>query len=92
MDAELMATLDSIAMREGVQGVLLADEMGLCLGVRGIAKPTAAAFIVSTANAAFELSNKVERDRAHCPTIHIEYEHHKLMIRNEGTFTLAIYT
>ncbi|KAI9482546.1 hypothetical protein BDB00DRAFT_167423 [Zychaea mexicana] len=33
MESDLIATLDQIASREDVKGVLLADEMGLCLGV-----------------------------------------------------------
>ncbi|KAI9005842.1 protein HBXIP [Phycomyces nitens] len=93
MDAELMATLDSIANKDGVKGVLLADDTGLCLGARGIAKPAASAFVASIANTALELSERGEtEDKSQYPTIHLEYEHHKLIIRNEGAFTLAIFT
>ncbi|CEP08061.1 hypothetical protein [Parasitella parasitica] len=73
MESELIATLDSLANKEGVKGVLVADEKGFCLGVRGIAKPGTAAFITSIANTARNLDN-IQEDKAECPTINIEFE------------------
>ncbi|KAI8638648.1 hypothetical protein BD408DRAFT_422744 [Parasitella parasitica] len=90
MESELIATLDNLANKEGVKGVLVADEKGLCLGVRGIAKADAAAFITSIANTARNLDNTQE-DKVECPTINIEFENNQVIIRNEGTFTLAIF-
>ncbi|KAG2233674.1 hypothetical protein BDF21DRAFT_457831 [Thamnidium elegans] len=89
MESELISTLDNLANKEGVKGVLVADEKGLCLGVRGIAKPESSAFITSIANTARNLENT--RDKVECPTINVEYENNQVVIRNEGTFTLAIY-
>ncbi|KAI7903079.1 uncharacterized protein BX663DRAFT_509487 [Cokeromyces recurvatus] len=90
MESELITTLDNIANREGVKGVLVADERGFCLGARGLAKPESAAFITSIANTARNLDN-IQEDKAECPTINIEYENSQVIIRNEGTFTLAIF-
>ncbi|KAI9478444.1 MAG: hypothetical protein EXX96DRAFT_248395 [Benjaminiella poitrasii] len=90
MDSELISTLNNIASKEGIKGVLVADERGLCLGVRGVAKPELAAFIASIANTARNLDNTQE-DKAECHTINIEYENNQIVIRNEGTFTLAIF-
>ncbi|GAA5808372.1 hypothetical protein MFLAVUS_001763 [Mucor flavus] len=89
MESELISTLDNLANKEGVKGVLVADEKGLCLGVRGIAKPESSAFITSIANTARNLENT--QDKVECPTINVEYENNQVVIRNEGTFTLAIY-
>ncbi|EPB81236.1 hypothetical protein HMPREF1544_12059 [Mucor circinelloides 1006PhL] len=90
MESELISTLDNLANKEGVKGVLVADEKGLCLGVRGIAKPDAAAFITSVANTARNLDN-TQDNKVECPTINIEFENNHVVIRNEGTFTLAIF-
>ncbi|CAO3634228.1 unnamed protein product [Mucor hiemalis] len=90
MEAELISTLDNLASKEGVKGVLVADEKGLCLGVRGIAKRETAAFITAIANTARNLENTQE-DKVECPTINVEYENNQVVIRNEGTFTLAIF-
>ncbi|KAG1118654.1 hypothetical protein G6F42_013147 [Rhizopus arrhizus] len=106
MESELISTLDNLANKEGVKGVLVADEKGLCLGgescvsvlcthmliktVRGIAKPDAAAFITSVANTARNLDN-TQDNKVECPTINIEFENNHGVIRNEGTFTLAIF-
>ncbi|KAI8083326.1 uncharacterized protein B0P05DRAFT_536922 [Gilbertella persicaria] len=90
METELINTLDSISNKEGVRGVLVADEKGLCLGVRGIAQSESAAFITSIANAARHL-DMAQEDKVECPTINLEYENNKVVIRNEGTFTLAIF-
>ncbi|KAG2196350.1 uncharacterized protein EV154DRAFT_524916 [Mucor mucedo] len=90
MESELISTLDNLANKEGVKGVLVADEKGLCLGVRGIAKPETAAFITSLANTARHLEHTHE-DKVECPTMNVEYENNQIVIRNEGTFTLAIF-
>ncbi|CAO3700736.1 unnamed protein product [Rhizopus microsporus] len=90
MDSELVSTLDSIYSKEGVKGVLVADEKGFCLGVRGIASPESAAFITAIANAANHLDNYSD-DKVDHPTINVEYEGSQVVVRNEGLFTLAIF-
>ncbi|KAI8346179.1 hypothetical protein BD560DRAFT_411374 [Blakeslea trispora] len=90
MEEELIATLDNLSAKEGVKGVLVADEKGLCLGVRGIARSESAAFITSIANSARHL-DKTQEDKLECPTIHLQYENNQVVVRNEGTFTLAIF-
>ncbi|KAI8376313.1 uncharacterized protein BYT42DRAFT_574168 [Radiomyces spectabilis] len=92
MEAGLISLLDTIADKDGVKGVLLADDMGLCLGARGIAKPDSAAFIAAIASTSQELNNQGEPDaNAQYPTITVEYEESKVVIRNEGAFTVAIF-
>ncbi|KAJ8655367.1 hypothetical protein O0I10_008859 [Lichtheimia ornata] len=94
METQLMTVLDDIANREGVQGVLIADEKGLCLGTRGVAKSETAAFAASIARTARELlppGTTELNDRTDYPTINIDYKNHKVVIRNEGSFTLAIF-
>jgi len=72
--------------------VLLVDESGLCLGARGIAKSTGAAFIVSIANSARSLGDVSEiEDKSQYPTVSIELESYKIIIRNEGSFTIAVF-
>ncbi|KAG1448708.1 hypothetical protein G6F46_010868 [Rhizopus delemar] len=90
MDSELISTLDALYNKEGVKGVLVADEKGFCLGVRGIASPESSAFITAVANAANNLGESSE-DKAECPTVNIEFENSQVVIRNEGAFTLAIF-
>lgn len=68
----------------------MSDETGLCLGVRGIAKPESAAFITSIAKMASHL-HQIEDNKIEYPTINIEYENNQVIIRNEGTFTLAVF-
>ncbi|KAI8992398.1 hypothetical protein BDB01DRAFT_778343 [Pilobolus umbonatus] len=90
MESELISTLNNISSKEGVKGVLVSDETGLCLGVRGIARPESAAFITSIAKMASNIQ-RVEADKLEYPTINLEYENNQVIIRNEGTFTLAIF-
>ncbi|KAF9897038.1 hypothetical protein BX616_006305, partial [Lobosporangium transversale] len=58
---------------EGVIGVLIADEHGLCLGVRGIAKASSAGFIASIAAHAKELTELRTGGNEDTPTISVEY-------------------
>ncbi|CAO3702121.1 unnamed protein product [Rhizopus stolonifer] len=90
MELELISTLDALYSKEGIKGVLIADEKGFCLGVRGVASPNSAAFITAAANAADHLGGSSE-DKSECPTINLEYENSQVVIRNEGAFTLAIF-
>ncbi|KAL1932391.1 hypothetical protein VTP01DRAFT_9447 [Rhizomucor pusillus] len=93
METDLNNTLDSISSREGVKGVVLADENGLCIGTRGIGKSEAAAFVSSIAITARDLLEPAAeaQGRSQYPTITVQYEHSKVIIRNEGAFTLAIF-
>ncbi|RCH83307.1 hypothetical protein CU098_008438, partial [Rhizopus stolonifer] len=77
--------------KEGVKGVLVTDEKGFCLGVRGIASPESSAFITAIANAANNLEESLD-DKVEYPFINIEYENNRIVIRNEGMFTLAVFT
>ncbi|CAO3702120.1 unnamed protein product [Rhizopus stolonifer] len=69
MELELISTLDALYSKEGIKGVLIADEKGFCLG----ASPNSAAFITAAANAADHLGGSSE-DKSECPTINLEYE------------------
>ncbi|CAO3643815.1 unnamed protein product [Cunninghamella echinulata] len=92
MDTDLNSKLDNIANKEGVKGVLITDEMGLCLGVRGIAKAENAAFITSIANASRSLQEQHELEtKTEYPTITVDYENMKVAIKPHGSFTLAIF-
>ncbi|ORY94160.1 hypothetical protein BCR43DRAFT_495973 [Syncephalastrum racemosum] len=91
MDERLTATLDSIANTEGVKGVLLADANGLCLGTRGMAKAEGAAYISSIVKHARALAPADIQERSQYPTVQLDYENTKVILRNEGSFTLAIF-
>ncbi|KAI8979208.1 hepatitis B virus X-interacting protein [Mycotypha africana] len=94
MESELIATLNNIASKSGVKGVLLTDDKGFCLGARGIAKPDSAALISSIAHTAIKLNHTQEQDSTTTtkyPTINLEYDNYQIVIRNEGSFTLAIF-
>ncbi|KAG0163692.1 hypothetical protein DFQ28_003169 [Apophysomyces sp. BC1034] len=57
-----------------------------------MARPEAAAFVTSIANTAWQLSDNVEvEDKSQYPTIHVEYENTKVVIRREGSFTLTMF-
>ncbi|KAI8884705.1 hypothetical protein K501DRAFT_293925 [Backusella circina FSU 941] len=90
LESELINTLNTISNKEGVKGVLVADEKGFCLGARGIAKHESAAFITSIANSARQFDS-TQDDKVEYPTVNIEYENNHVIIRNEGNFTLAIF-
>ncbi|CAO3612390.1 unnamed protein product [Cunninghamella blakesleeana] len=92
MDTNFSNTLHSIANKEGVKGVLIADEMGLCLGVRGIAKPENAPFITSIANASRSLQEQhALENKAEYPTVTVDYDNMKIAIKPGGSFTVAIF-
>ncbi|KAG2182961.1 hypothetical protein INT44_005942 [Umbelopsis vinacea] len=92
MEYSLEQVLDKISEKEGVKGVLVADESGLCLGTRGIAKSAGAAFVASIANSARSLSDVSEiEDKSQYSTVSIELESYKIIIRNEGSFTIAVF-
>ncbi|KAI8086122.1 uncharacterized protein BX664DRAFT_334962 [Halteromyces radiatus] len=92
MEAELNTTLDNIASKEGVKGVLISDTMGLCLGVRGIAIPENAPFITSLATASRSLQDQDESDKKeNYPTVTVEYDNMKVVIRDHGGFALAVF-
>ncbi|CAO3597425.1 unnamed protein product [Absidia cylindrospora] len=92
METELETTLDNIAGKEGVKGVLVADTLGLCLGVRGVAIPENAPFITSLATASRSLQDQNDTDsKAHYPTVTVDYDNMKVVIRNHGGFALAVF-
>ncbi|KAI8330978.1 hypothetical protein BC941DRAFT_439443 [Chlamydoabsidia padenii] len=92
METELDTTLDNIAAKEGVKGVLVADTLGLCLGARGVALPESAPFITSLANASRSLQDQDESDpKERMPNITVDYGNTKVVIRNHGSFALAVY-
>ncbi|SAM03310.1 hypothetical protein [Absidia glauca] len=88
METELNTTLDNIAGKDGVKGVLIADTAGLCLGSRGIASPESAPFITSVASASRSLQQEPSETD---PTITIDYGNSKVIIRNHTGFALAVY-
>ncbi|KAG0318218.1 hypothetical protein BGZ97_004194 [Linnemannia gamsii] len=75
METGINNILNKLTDSEGVLGVLIADEHGLCLGARGIAKASSAGFIASIAAHAKELTelkgDAVSKDDT--PTISVEY-------------------
>ncbi|KAI9596104.1 hypothetical protein BDF19DRAFT_422112 [Syncephalis fuscata] len=76
MDTSLQNLLDSIMQEEGVKGVLVTDEQGLCLATRGIASVEAASFIAAISDRAAELSRATidtnDSSNNTQPTIRIE--------------------
>ncbi|KAI8066614.1 hypothetical protein BC940DRAFT_333925 [Gongronella butleri] len=93
MDTDLNSTLDTIASEEGVQGVLVVDSMGFSMGARGDATKESAAFIASMATAAISLQQQTNGAEAKSdyPIITVEHNSRKIVIRPQGTFTLAIF-
>ncbi|OAQ24395.1 hypothetical protein K457DRAFT_141996 [Linnemannia elongata AG-77] len=93
METGINNILNKLTDSEGVLGVLIADEHGLCLGARGIAKASSAGFIASIAAHAKELTelkgDAVSKDDT--PTISVEYGNNTILIRSEGNHTLAIW-
>ncbi|KAF9130378.1 hypothetical protein BGW39_003127 [Mortierella sp. 14UC] len=75
METGINNILNKLTDSEGVLGVLIADEHGLCLGARGIAKASSAGFIASIAAHAKELTelkgDAISKDDT--PTISVEY-------------------
>ncbi|KAF9282764.1 hypothetical protein BGZ88_010855 [Linnemannia elongata] len=88
METGINNILNKLTDSEGVLGVLIADEHGLCLGARGIAKASSAGFIASIAAHAKELTelkgDAVSKDDT--PTISVEYGN-----KSEGNHTLAVW-
>ncbi|KAI8053737.1 hypothetical protein BDF22DRAFT_742708 [Syncephalis plumigaleata] len=59
MDTNLQGLLDSIMREEGVKGVLVTDNQGLCLATRGTAPLGASGFVAAVADRALELSSTI---------------------------------
>ncbi|RUO96811.1 hypothetical protein BC936DRAFT_141420 [Jimgerdemannia flammicorona] len=92
MESALEAILDKLASPDDVQGVLIADEHGLCLGARGVAKPASAGSVASIALHARDLtSSPRDDDKFQYPTVCVETTNSTIIIRNEGAYTLAIF-
>ncbi|KAF8964449.1 hypothetical protein BGZ46_000788 [Entomortierella lignicola] len=75
METGINNILNKLTETDGVIGVLIADEHGLCLGARGIAKASSAGFIASIAAHAKELTElKAGADlKDETPTISVDY-------------------
>ncbi|KAF9354697.1 MAG: hypothetical protein J3Q66DRAFT_401270 [Benniella sp.] len=75
METGINNILNKLTESEGVIGVLIADEHGLCLGARGIAKASSAGFIASIAAHAKELTELKSdaNDTEDTPTISVDY-------------------
>jgi len=95
MESALEAILDKLASGDGVLGVLLADEHGLCLGARGVAKPASAGFVASIATHAYDLQQQNSAPtsdyKSQFPTVCVETTDSIIIIRNEGVYTLALF-
>ncbi|KAI7827183.1 hypothetical protein BC939DRAFT_445995 [Gamsiella multidivaricata] len=93
METGINNILSKLTESEGVIGVLIADEHGLCLGARGIAKASSAGFIASIAAHARELTElKAPSDlKEDTPTISVDYGNSTILIRSEGNHTLAVW-
>ncbi|KAK9708249.1 hypothetical protein K7432_009764 [Basidiobolus ranarum] len=90
METNLETILNNVMNKEGVKGVLLADQNGLCLASKGIAPPSASGFISSIANRAQDLMLTQEND-APAISVSIESQEHTIIVRKENEMTLAIY-
>ncbi|KAI8346673.1 hypothetical protein B0O80DRAFT_467370 [Mortierella sp. GBAus27b] len=88
METGINNILNKLTESEGVIGVLIADDHGLCLGARGIAKASSAGFIASIASHAKELTENSTEDT---PTISVDYGNSTILIRKEGNHTLAVW-
>ncbi|KAF8925635.1 hypothetical protein EDD21DRAFT_448672 [Dissophora ornata] len=75
METGINNILTKLTDSPGVVGVLIADEHGLCLGARGIAKASSAGFIASIAAHSRELTElKSNNDsKEDTPTISVDY-------------------
>ncbi|KAF9428062.1 hypothetical protein BGZ94_003464 [Podila epigama] len=78
METGINNILTKLAESEGVVGVLIADEHGLCLGARGIAKASSAGFIASIASHAKDIADMKRGGsdtKEDTPTISVDYGH-----------------
>ncbi|ORX61990.1 hypothetical protein DM01DRAFT_1069999 [Hesseltinella vesiculosa] len=91
MDTELSNTLDTIANEEGVQGVLVVDKAGLCLGVRGNASKFFAPFVASIASSAVNIQQMDDESKIEYPTITVEFNDKKIVVRPQETCTVAVF-
>ncbi|KAI1318592.1 Ragulator complex protein lamtor5 [Mortierella claussenii] len=93
METGINNILNKLTESEGVIGVLIADEHGLCLGARGVAKASSAGFIASIAAHAKELTElRAGADsKEDTPTISVDYGNSTILIRSEGNHTLAVW-
>ncbi|KAF9275874.1 hypothetical protein BGZ68_010454 [Mortierella alpina] len=93
METGINNVLNKLTESDGVLGVLIADEHGLCLGARGIAKASSAGFIASIAAHAKELTELKDGSgaKAETPTVSVEYGNCTILIRSEGNHTLAVW-
>ncbi|KAK3590728.1 hypothetical protein CHS0354_030962 [Potamilus streckersoni] len=87
MERPLEKHLDETFKIPGVSGVLCADENGLCLGAKGVAKKEAAGHITSIALSAAKLIPNSNTN----PVICIEGETGSVLIKKEENIVMAVY-
>ncbi|CAG8547126.1 16675_t:CDS:10 [Acaulospora morrowiae] len=89
MEDGISSVLESLIKSDGVKGVLIADEHGLCLGARGTAKNHCSGIITAIATHAKTLQDD---PASKSPIIKIEVDNSTILIINDdGNRTLAVF-
>lgn len=86
MEKNLETTLDDVNSTEGMIGCILADEAGLCLGVKGDASIDSAGVLVAIADQVA----KLEPESA-APVISLQNDSRKCLIQRKGRLVGGIY-
>eukprot|EP00753_Platysulcus_tardus_P002854 PLAT11964.1.p2 GENE.PLAT11964.1~~PLAT11964.1.p2 ORF type:complete len:119 (+),score=39.69 PLAT11964.1:87-443(+) len=81
-------TLDELASKESVVGVLIADGNGLCVGTRGVADSSAAGYLASLLSRSESLAPPDSDTPA---VVTIETKGHRIVVSRAGALTVATY-
>ncbi|XP_063229919.1 ragulator complex protein LAMTOR5-like [Bacillus rossius redtenbacheri] len=86
MEKHLESCMDEITKSPGVTGCILADNQGLCLGVRGKASCQSSGIIAAIASQAARLE-----PGAKPPVVSLENDSRQCLMQQSGAITAAIY-
>ncbi|XP_076241371.1 late endosomal/lysosomal adaptor, MAPK and MTOR activator 5 [Calliopsis andreniformis] len=86
MERNLEAALDEVNNTEHMIGCILADEAGLCLGVKGDASIDSAGILVAIADQVAKLEPE-----SPAPIISLQNDNRKCLIQRKGRLVGGIY-
>jgi len=85
MEAALQQQMDAVAGEAGVQGVVMADPLGLCMAVRGTFMPESSGH----AQALIDLGSKLSED-GELPIVHVQTNKSEILIAHADGYTTAV--
>lgn len=90
MEAELEKTIQSIYDKDpSISGLVITDDMGLCLATRGSVPEEAAGLVASIASNSESLGLAESND--HSPVVQIEAERMNIIIKRTDRVTIGIF-